>query len=101
MTNLTLLTHQITYNRLLRAIKIILNDNVFEHNDNYTRNIIMTKCRKLLQKAKENAIKDYEITMEDFNPVSPHDINLHIKINFYNLIDEVIINVTNENDITS
>ena len=89
------LTNQITYNRLLRSTAQILMENVFEHNDNFTRNTIHQKLRALYSKAKQSAITEYKIEIKDYDPKNPHYMEVLITIKLPNMIHYVIINMNN------
>jgi len=93
--NIKLLTNQITYNRLLRASAKILKENVFEFNDDYTRNVISQKFKALYSNAKNFAIKDYRYQIMPFDPARPHFVEVRVAIQFNYMIEYVYINVNN------
>ena len=89
------LTNQITYNRLLRNTHNILNNNLFEQNDEFTRKKIITELNSLYRQAKTNAISDYIMTVREFDKTKPHYIEVDISIRFKNMINHVILNISN------
>ena len=99
MKNINNLTNQITYNRLLRSTSKILKENVFELNDDFTRYNMKVKLRNLYNKAKSFAIKDYKITIKEFDSTRPHYIEVDIMIQFHNMVEYVHLNINNIDDL--
>ena len=92
------LTNRITYNRLLRSTKNILNHAVFEFNDGVLRTQLSFKLGGLYKRAvQDGAINGFDITISDFDKAKPHYIELDIVISLPNMIEYVIINIYNEN----
>jgi len=93
------LTNQITYNRLLRGTSQILKRNIFEFNDEYTRNSIMSELKIFYNKAKMFAIEDYKITMVDYDESNPHYVEVHIIIQLKAMIHYVKLNISNYDEL--
>ena len=88
-------TNRIIYNRLLRACFKILQTNVFELNDTFTREKIDNTIRNLLMRAKSEAIQDFTLFIKPFDPANPHYIEVHVVLWFKNMIHQVLLNVNN------
>lgn len=86
------LTNRITINRLLRSIKKILINNVFEFNDDFTRNDIYTKINTLLKNAKQRCIRNFELNIEEFDRARPHNLDINVIIYLPNFVEKIILN---------
>jgi len=88
------LTNRIIYNRIKRNVIRILRYNIFEQNDTFTRDTISTNIRLFLDRAKQNAIQDFQYKMYDYDNKNPHLIKIDISLLFKNRIEYVLLSIS-------
>ena len=91
------LTNQITYNQLVRKTKQVLDQTVFELNDEFTRKTLGFRLKQLYSKAAQKAITGFQININEYDPKNPHYLVVDIIISMPNMIEYVFINITNLN----